>query len=67
MTDRTMKRILAMLSKMAYEDPNNFIEYLYHSGMDVDDMRDLEYLVSIARRAPGYKKSKDQLKINGLF
>ncbi|OGT90114.1 MAG: hypothetical protein A2514_11330 [Gammaproteobacteria bacterium RIFOXYD12_FULL_61_37] len=64
MTDRTWKRLQGMLIVMAREDPNGFLEHLYRSGMEMEDIEDLEYLVKIARRAYGYDAEKDLLRIN---
>ena len=67
MVDRTWKRLQAMLVKMANEDPNALIQYLYSSGMDNEDMQDLEYLVTIARRARGYNEDADMLRIHNIM
>ena len=66
MTDRTLKKIKYMLLKMAEEDPNHFLDHLYHSGMDQEDILDLKYMIDIARRAKGYDESLDQLKTQGI-
>ena len=66
MTDRTWKKLQYMLLKMAEEDPNRLIAHVYHSGMDEEDIRELSYIISVARRAPGYKADEDLLQINGI-
>lgn len=66
MTDRTWKKIQYMLLKMAEEDPNGLIEHLYHSGMDKKDIKDLKYVVNVARRAKGYNPEHDLLKTNAI-
>jgi hypothetical protein len=63
MTDRTWRKIKYMLLKMAEEDPNRFLDHLYHSGMDEEDIQDLKYMVEISRRAKGYDAEKDMLRI----
>jgi hypothetical protein len=55
-----------MLLKMAEEDPNRFLDHLYHSGMDEEDIQDLKYMVEIARRAKGYDAEKDMLRIKRI-
>lgn len=67
MTDRTLTKLKYMLLKMADEDPNHFLDHLYHSGMDQEDIHDLKYMIDIARRAKGYDESKDQLKLKQIF
>jgi hypothetical protein len=66
MTDRTWRKIKYMLLKMAEEDPNRFLDHLYHSGMDEEDILDLKYMVEIARRAKGYDADKDMLRIKRI-
>ncbi len=66
MTDRTWRKLRYMLLKMAEEDPNHFLDHLYHSGMDKEDIIDLKYMIDIARRAKGYDESQDQLKLKQI-
>lgn len=60
------KKIRAMLVGMATEDPNEFIQRLYHAGLDEDELEDLAYLLKIARRAPGYDKRQDDFLKQGI-
>ncbi len=62
MIDRTLKKLKTMLLKLAEEDPNHFLDHLYPSGMDQEDLFDLQYMIDVARRAKGYDASQDQLK-----
>lgn len=55
-----------MLLKMAEENPNHFLDHLYHSGMDQEDLFDLHYMIDVARRAKGYDESQDQLKLKQI-
>ncbi|MEJ2612392.1 MAG: hypothetical protein P8179_20600 [Candidatus Thiodiazotropha sp.] len=66
MTDRTWRKIKYMLLKMTEEDPNRFLDHLYHSGMDEEEILDLKYMVEIARRAKGYDADKDMLRIKRI-
>ncbi len=66
MTDRTWKKLQFILLQMAREDPNALISRIYHSGMDEEDIVELEYIIKVARRAPGYDDSKDLLLINTI-
>ena len=65
--DRYYKRIQAMLIDMARTDPNNLIRRLYESGMNVEEIRELGYIVDIARRAVGYDETQDVLKKKGIY
>lgn len=53
------KKSRALLVTMAKEDPNEFIQRLYHAGLDDDEREDLHYLLTLARRAPGYDARED--------
>ena len=64
--DRYQKRLQTILFRMAYESPNEFLNYVYHSGMEHEEVRELKYLVDVARRAPGYDPTADPLKIHGI-
>lgn len=60
------KKIRAMLVTMANEDPNEFIRYLYHAGLDHEELEDLTYLLKIARRATGYDVDQDEFLKQGI-
>lgn len=62
-TDRQYR---AILSRMAREDPNTFLQRMYEAGLDRSDIEDMKHLINIARRANGYVESKDPLKLNGV-
>jgi len=66
MSDRTWKKLQFMLLKMAEEDPNQFIAHIYYSGMDSEDIKELNYIIDVARRSTGYETEKDLLLINGI-
>ncbi len=66
MTDRTWKKLQFILLNMAREDPNEFIRQIYYSGIDEEDIEELRYLVSIARRAQGYDLEQDLLRLNSI-
>ncbi len=67
MTDRTWKQLQYILIQMANEDPNEFLNYLYRSGMDSEDIQEMAYIVEIARRARGYDAKKDMLRIKRII
>ncbi len=59
------RRAKAVLIVLAKEDPNWFLEQLHDAAADgkleSGELKDLEYLVRIARAAPGYDPADDAL------
>jgi hypothetical protein len=65
--DRYWKKVQAMLIDMARSDPNATIRRVYESGMTDDEVREIGYIVDMARRAVGYDESQDVLKEKGIY
>ena len=65
--DRYWKKVSAILTVMAKEDPNRFICEVYYSGMEGEEIQAIKWLVDIARRAQGYDVNHDQLRICGIL
>jgi hypothetical protein len=64
--DREHKRNQAILVTMAREDPNVFLQKAYAAGMASEDLVDIGYLITIARRAPGYDPDRDPFLTNNI-
>ena len=60
--DRYWKKLQTILLAIAKEDPNRFLREVYYSGMEEEEIKELQWLVKIARRAPGYEESLDLLR-----
>ena len=60
--DRDHKRQQAILINLAKEDPNTFLQQVFESGLTRSDLKELEYLINIARRAKGYDSDQDILR-----
>lgn len=64
--DREFTTTRGILVAMATEDPNTFLGCVSNAGLEDDDIEGLEYLVDMARRAPGYDVRADMLRIRGV-
>ena len=61
--DHYWKKINAILMGLAKEDPNRLLREIYFSGMSGEELEEMQWLVDIARRAPGYIDKQDLLRI----
>jgi hypothetical protein len=59
---KRQKGLKYMALKMAFESPNETINAIYHSGMPEEEIKELQYIINAARRAPGYDPEKDVIK-----
>jgi hypothetical protein len=64
--DREHRRNQAILTTLAREDPNVFLQKAYAAGMNKEDLFEIGYLITIARRAPGYHPDRDPFRIYDL-
>lgn len=64
--DREFATTRGILIAMAKEDPNTFLGCVSNAGLEDDDICGVEYLIAMARRAPGYDVRADMLRIRGV-
>ena len=68
--DRDHKKNKALLGAMAKEDPNKLLAALYTGykhKLSLSDLKDLVYLINLARKAQGYQEDRDFLKKEGII
>lgn len=51
-----------ILVAFAAEDPNVFLSHVSDAGLSNDDIDQIDYLITLARRAPGYDARLDTLR-----
>ena len=51
-----------ILVALATEDPNVFLGHVSDAGLSNDDISQIDYLIAMARRAPGYDAHRDSLR-----
>lgn len=59
--DLCSRQTRRILSTMAREDPNVFLGHVSDADLTNDDINHIDYLIALARRAPGYDPQSDTL------